>query len=68
MEELLGGQLNEYLYGPHSFHMVRKELQKSYVSPDYLRMIHVETFNRKHRYKEHYMKEEGNDMTSMTMF
>ena len=68
MEELMGNRYNELAFTPHNFHDMRQRFQAGYASPDDVRMVHCATFNRKHRYREHYMKEVGTDMSSMIEF
>jgi len=50
---------------PHDFAYNRKRGWIGYNHPDDVRSVHINTFNRKHKYKEHYIRTVG-DMTHMT--
>ena len=64
----MGNKFSELAYTPHTFHLMRERFQSGYSNPDEIRLVHMTSFNRKHRYKEHYMEEVGTNMTSMTEF
>lgn len=59
LEELYGNQYSEFGWTPHDFHYNRKRGMSGYSHPDDPRQMHTSTFNRKHKYKEHYMKRVG---------
>ena len=66
-EESFGNNFLEGMLTPHMFDAVRNRLAQSYKHPDDIRTVHLTTFNRKHKLKEHYMTEVGN-ASSMTTF
>ncbi len=47
----------EFAWGPHDMHYNRLRGSMGYKNPDDLRSMHMATFNRKHKYKEHYITE-----------
>ena len=66
MEELYGVNYMEWGWGPHDMHYNRLRAMNGYKMPDDPRVIlmliiiifkamHISTFNRKHKYREHYM-------------
>jgi len=65
LEELYGMQYMEVGFSPHEFAYQRRRLILGYSHPDDPRIMHFATFNRKHRYREHYYDRVG-DMTHMT--
>jgi len=65
LEELYGLQYMEAGFAPHDFAYQRRRGILGYSNPDDPRVMHLATFNRKHRYREHYMERVG-DMTHMT--
>jgi hypothetical protein len=58
-EELFGNQYSEFGWAPHDFHYNRSRCMSGYSHPDDPRTMHMATFNRKHKYKEHYLKTVG---------
>ena len=58
-EELWGNQFAEVFFTPHGFHQARSRLTQGYRHPDNIRSAHMTTFNRKHKFREHYMKRVG---------
>ena len=58
-EELWGNQFAEGFLTPHGFHQARSRLIQGYRHPDSIRSTHMTTFNRKHKFREHYMKRVG---------
>ena len=62
IEELYGLQYSEWGWGPHDFHYNRLRGCIAYKNPDDPRVLfnikamHMSTFNRQHKYKEHYMQ------------
>ena len=65
-EEIWGNQFAEVFLTPHAFHQARNRLTQGYRHPDCIRTSHMTTFNRKHKFREHYMKRVG-DGTSMLL-
>ena len=65
-EEVWGNQYLEVAYSPHHFKNMREGLLKRYANPDDIRSVFMSTYNRKHKYKEHYMKKVGENMADMT--
>eukprot|EP01016_Furgasonia_blochmanni_P024748 TRINITY_DN2670_c0_g2_i10.p1 TRINITY_DN2670_c0_g2~~TRINITY_DN2670_c0_g2_i10.p1 ORF type:complete len:282 (-),score=78.65 TRINITY_DN2670_c0_g2_i10:1351-2103(-) len=63
-EELYGNAWLEMAYSPHDFAYQRTRGMKGYSHPDDPRIMHMTAFNRKHRYREHYVKRLG-DQNSM---
>merc|ERR1711935_1133505 len=64
-EEIYGNDYIELAFTPHQFHGIRNRGMHGYgYDPDDIRCVHVSTFNRKHKAKEHYMTQVG-DATSM---
>lgn len=59
MEELWGQQYMEIAFSPHDFAYQRRRGIIGYSHPDDPRIMHMATFNRKHKYKEHYMERVG---------
>jgi len=59
LEEAYGTQYFELAFSPHDFAYQRFRGLQGYSHPDDPRTMHMATFNRKHRYKEHYMTEVG---------
>jgi len=68
LEELVGNKFIESNYTPHRFHFVRQRFLEGMSSPDDVRIVHMASFNRKHRYKERYMDQVGTDMLTMTTY
>lgn len=64
-EEIWGNQFAEWGWTPHDFHFNRLRGMWGYMNVDDPRVIHITTFNRKHKYREHYMKRVG-DQHHMT--
>ena len=60
-------QFAEWGWMPHDYHSVRKRLSAGLSHPDDVRAMHMSTLNRRHRYKEHYLKS-VNDKTRMVGF
>lgn len=76
-EEIFGNQWMEICYSPHSMHYKRNQGMEGYMHADDPRvsfiqekiefhfpkrkMMHISTFNRKHKMKEHYMKRVGDN-------
>jgi len=58
-EELWGTQYMEMGFSPHDFAYTRGRGMMGYSNPDDPRIMHMATFNRKHRYREHYMARVG---------
>ena len=63
-EEVMGNQLLEMVLTPHWFHRIRKRWMSSYTYPDEARLMFFTSFNRPHKYREHYMQRAG-DSNSM---
>lgn len=61
MEEVYGMQYAEAAWNPHDFHYNRLRGSFGYQHPDDPRVMHMSTFNRAHKYKEHYMGKAGED-------
>jgi hypothetical protein len=66
LEGLYGFQIAEWGYTPHQYHFERRRLFRNYSHPDDVRLMHMGTLNRKHRYREHYIKRAGDDQKTMT--
>eukprot|EP01015_Nassula_variabilis_P002748 TRINITY_DN1160_c0_g1_i5.p1 TRINITY_DN1160_c0_g1~~TRINITY_DN1160_c0_g1_i5.p1 ORF type:complete len:233 (+),score=30.11 TRINITY_DN1160_c0_g1_i5:148-846(+) len=64
-EELYGVQWMEMAYTPHDFANQRARGSSGYSQPDDPRAMHMSTFNRKHRYREHYIKKVGENQGRM---
>ncbi len=67
-EETFGNQFIEGMLTPHMFHAARIRLGAGYRQPDDVRNVHMSTFNRKHRFKEHYMAEVGQGSSMVAPF
>ena len=65
LEELLGNAYSEIAYAPHMFHKMRQKFQIGYSNPDEPRLVHMNSFNRKHKYREHYLHKPGNQNAGM---
>mmetsp|Transcript_33310 Transcript_33310/g.30256 ORF Transcript_33310/g.30256 Transcript_33310/m.30256 type:complete len:124 (+) Transcript_33310:340-711(+) len=65
LEELYGNHWLELGMTPHEFAYARRRAVFGYANPDDPRIMHMGTFNRKHKYKEHYYGRIG-DMGHMT--
>jgi hypothetical protein len=59
LEELYGNAYAEMGYTPHDFAYTRQRGIQGYSNPDDPRLMHMGTFNRKHKYKEHYINRVG---------
>eukprot|EP01017_Pseudomicrothorax_dubius_P018095 TRINITY_DN2014_c0_g1_i1.p1 TRINITY_DN2014_c0_g1~~TRINITY_DN2014_c0_g1_i1.p1 ORF type:complete len:221 (+),score=35.90 TRINITY_DN2014_c0_g1_i1:124-786(+) len=59
IEELYGNQWMEIAYTPHDFHYQRARGMWGYSHPDDPRVMHMSTFNRKNKYREHYLHRVG---------
>jgi hypothetical protein len=66
MEELWGVQWIEFGFSPHDFAFFRQRGMHGFIQPDDPRAMHMGTFNRKHKYVEHYMLGRRGDMSHMT--
>ena len=50
----------EESYAPHAFHQIRRRMMTGYGrDPDDPRCVHISTFNRKHKVREHYLEKIG---------
>ena len=58
-EEIWGNQFAEVFFTPHAFHQGRSRLTTGNRHPDNIRSVSMTTFNRKHKFREHYMKRVG---------
>lgn len=58
-EELWGNNYMEIFMTPHAFHQGRTRLTSGYRHPDSIRSALMTTFNRKHKFREHYMERVG---------
>ncbi len=58
-EEIFGNQFMEFTFTPHNLEKFRGRFYEGYANPDDVRLVHMSTFNRKHRYREHYIKRIG---------
>jgi len=58
-EEAWGNQYMEMGFTPHDFAYQRTRGLMGYSNLDDPRLMHMSTFNRKHRYKEHYLERVG---------
>lgn len=58
-EELWGNQFSECYFTPHEWHQGRSRMIQGYRHPDNIRSAHMTSFNRKHKFREHYMKRVG---------
>ena len=67
-EELWGNQFAELFFTPHGYHQARSRLTQGYRHPDNIRATHMTTFNKKHKFREHYMTRvgDGKNMLSPT--
>jgi hypothetical protein len=54
-EELCGNNYLEWAFSPHDFHYNRQKLIQGYMHPDDPRSMHMNTFLRPNRYREHYI-------------
>lgn len=64
LEETFGNPYAEFAYSPHLFAYQRQRGMMGYRHPDDPRLMHMNTFNRRSKTKEHYMGRVG-DMHSM---
>ncbi len=64
-EEIFGNQFMELIFSPHDFHYQRIRGMMGYSHPDDPRVVHMSTFNRKHKAKEAYIERIG-EYGSMT--
>jgi hypothetical protein len=58
-EEIYGNQFLEIIFSPHDFHYQRIRGSIGYSHPDDPRVMHMSTFNRKHKAKEYYYEKVG---------
>lgn len=65
-EEALGNQYLEGMLTPHMFHATRQRFASGYKTADDVRNVHMSTFNRKHKFKEHYMVTAGESIMMTT--
>merc|ERR1740139_720782 len=70
LEESFGNEFIELAFTPHQLHHVRARGLFGYgYDPDDVRTLHISTFNRRHKAKEHYLHTvgEGRSMTQMML-
>ena len=57
LEDQYGMHYAEWGWMPHDYHGLRKRMADGLSHPDDLRAMHMSAVVRKHRYREHYMKD-----------
>ena len=62
IEDHTGIQYMEWGFAPHSAKHFRTKLIEGHFHPDDVRAMHVSSFNRKNRYREHYAHHEQKRM------
>lgn len=55
----------EMCYAPHAFHDIRKIYNEGYTNPDDIRRLHLSTFYRTNKIKDHYIDKIGETGNSM---
>ena len=65
MEEAYGNQFMELCFAPHAFHHNREDYLSGYTDPDDIRRLHLSSFNRPNKIREHYLLDFGNQSSSM---
>ncbi|CAK79103.1 unnamed protein product (macronuclear) [Paramecium tetraurelia] len=67
LEEQFAKKNAEFALAPHDFHYNRQRCMAGYVHPDDQRTMHMASFNRKHKYKEHYLMRIGESRRMTTV-
>ena len=50
----------ELCFAPHAFHHNREDYLSGYTDPDDIRRLHLSSFNRPNKIREHYLLDFGN--------